>query len=108
MNWLARQKFRFDLGQSFLALLNFAFVVIAASDKLATLCHLPAKALLAILVPGALLAVWLLGSCLDRARFYHAYTAELNRRNQLLQSLDRQNTALPRSTSTAGNPSATT
>ena len=30
--FLARQKYRFDIGQGFLAIVNFAFVVIAASE----------------------------------------------------------------------------
>ena len=36
MNWIARQKFRFDLGAGFMTVLNFAFVVISASDKIGT------------------------------------------------------------------------
>ncbi len=47
--FLARQKYRFDIGQGFLALVNFAFVVIAASDKLTTLFHVPAKVLVPVL-----------------------------------------------------------
>ena len=41
--FLARQKYRFDIGQGFLAIVNFAFVVIAASDKITTLVHLPSQ-----------------------------------------------------------------
>lgn len=84
---IARQKFRFDLGQGFLSIVNFAFVVIAASDKLATVVQVPVKVMLAVIVPGALGAVWALGYLLDRARFYDAYQDEQNERNALLRRI---------------------
>jgi hypothetical protein len=85
--FLARQKYRFDIGQGFLAIVNFAFVVIAASDKITTLVHLPAKLLVLILVPAALLCVWLLGLVLDQMQFMHAYQEEQNRRNEMLTAV---------------------
>src|SRR3954462_3985264 len=86
-SFLARQKFRFDLGQGFLAIVNFAFVVLAASDKIATLTHLPAKVTVSILVPLALIMVWLLGFILDRMQFSQAYQEEQNLRNEMLSAV---------------------
>ena len=85
--FLARQKYRFDIGQGFLAIVNFAFVVIAASDKLTTLLHLPAKVLVPILVPSAMLVVWLIGFMLDKMQFMQAYQEEQNRRNEMLSAV---------------------
>jgi hypothetical protein len=85
--FLARQKYRFDIGQGFLAVVNFAFVVIAASDKLTTWLHVPAKVLVPILVPSAVLVVWLLGFMLDRMQFMQAYQEEQNRRNEMLSAV---------------------
>lgn len=85
IRFLARQKFRFDLGQGFLSVVNFTFVVIAASDKLATLFAVPTKVLLLILVPSAVVSVWGLGFLLDHMQFQHSYQDELNRRNAMLK-----------------------
>lgn len=85
--FLARQKYRFDLGQGFLAIVNFAFVVIAASDKITSLVDVPAKILVPVLVPLALVLVWLLGAWLDRMQFAQAYCAEQNRRNEMLSAV---------------------
>jgi hypothetical protein len=84
ISFAARQKFRFDLGQSFMAVINFAFVVIAASDKLAMVLDMPIKVILAIIVPSSVVCVWFMGWSLDKAGFYHAYQNEQNRRNAML------------------------
>ncbi len=85
--FLARIKYRFDLGQGFLAIVNFAFVVLAASDKISTLTHLPAKVTVSILVPLAVISVWLLGYVLDKMQFSQAYQEEQNRRNEMLTAM---------------------
>src|SRR5512137_2270360 len=85
--FLARQKYRFDIGQGFLAVVNFAFVVLAASDKITTLVHLPAKVLVPLLVPLALVMVWLLGFVLDRMQFSQAYQEQQNLRNEMLRAV---------------------
>jgi hypothetical protein len=83
----ARQKFRFDLGQSFLTILNFCLVCVAASPTIATTLGVSPRRVVAFLVPVAIICVWLLGYCLDRARFWHHYQDEQNQRNELLQHL---------------------
>jgi hypothetical protein len=85
--FLAQMKYRFDLGQGFLAIVNFAFVVLAASDKISTLTHLPAKITVSILVPFAVVSVWLLGYVLDKMQFAQAYQEESNRRNEMLSAM---------------------
>ena len=85
MKFLVRQKYRFDLGQGFLAIINFAFVVIAASDKIGTLLHIEARTMVAMAVPLAVGGVWLFGYFLDRAKFAQAYNAEANERNEMLK-----------------------
>jgi hypothetical protein len=100
-SFLARQKYRFDIGQGFLAVVNFAFVVIAASDKLTTWLHVPAKVLVPILVPSAVLVVWLLGFMLDRMQFMQAYQEEQNRRNEMLSAV---HSAATRPKGNDGNP----
>ena len=81
--FLFRQKFRFDLGHSFLALVNFAFVVVAAGDKLSSFCGLNTRTLILVIVPGALFGVWLLGYILDRyLKFAQCYNREANERNE--------------------------
>jgi hypothetical protein len=91
MSWLAKQKFRFDLGQGFLSVINFVFVVIAASDKISSLIRIEAKWLVLIVVPASIFFVWLMGYILDSRRFYHSYTNELNKRNEMLQRIDNRN-----------------
>lgn len=86
LSFLARQKFRFDLGQSFLTVINFAFVVVAASGTLAQVAHLRTRTMLVIAVPAAVAGVWLLGYTLDRMRFSQAYQEEQNRRNEMLRA----------------------
>lgn len=83
--WLVRVKFRFDLGQGFLAIINFALIIVAASDKITSLIHLPAKILVVALLPIALFAVWLVGYILDRMDFARRYQDEANHRNEMLK-----------------------
>lgn len=83
----ARQKLRFDIGSSFMAVINLSFVIVAASDKLATVVELPVKVMVAVCVPCAVAAVWLLGYALDKAKFAQAYQHEQNKRNEMLSAI---------------------
>lgn len=85
--FLVRAKYRFDIGRGFLTIANFAFIVLAASDKITSLVHLPAKVLVPLLVPLALFAVWFIGSILDKMQFMEAYQEESNRRNEMLSAV---------------------
>lgn len=81
----ARQKYRFDIGQSFMTVVNFSFVVLAASDKITSITGLNARVLVPIIVPIAIAAVWSIGFMFDRWKFMEAYQHEANLRNEMLK-----------------------
>jgi hypothetical protein len=81
---IAKLKFRFDLGSSFLAVINLAFIVLAASDKITYATGLPARVIVPLAVPIAVMAVLLVGRLLDKIGFVQAYTREANQRNEML------------------------
>jgi len=83
--WLARQKYRYDLGASFLQIVTFGMLVAAERNNLAQLFGMRPLVMLAILVPSAVLAVWLWGVMLDAVGFSRSYQHEQNERNAMLQ-----------------------
>ena len=85
ISFLARQKFRFDLGVSFMMIVNLTLLSLSAADKIYSVTGLPARVSVPILVPVVVVAVWLVGYVLDRARFYDALKQEENLRNQMLR-----------------------
>src|SRR3989338_3068263 len=63
------QKYRFDLGQSFLTILNFTLLVITASDKLMIFFGIPRlRSLMSLILPLGFLGVWLFGLFMDHVR----------------------------------------
>ena len=80
-----RQKYRFDLGQQFLTLLNLSLLIIAASDKLRYYTNINRTwVLLMIMLPLGFLGVWLFGFFLDKVvKYSQAYQIETGRRNPL-------------------------
>ena len=61
------QKYRFDLGQSFLVILNFTLLIITASDKLQIFFGIPRlRSLLIVIVPLGFFGVWIFGFFMDR------------------------------------------
>jgi hypothetical protein len=61
------QKYRFDLGQSFLVIVNFTLLIITASDKLQIIFGIGRlRSLLILIVPLGFLAVWLFGYFMDK------------------------------------------
>ena len=61
------QKYRFDLGQSFLVVLNFTLLIITASDKLMIFFGIPhLRELLVVIIPMGFLGVWLFGFFMDK------------------------------------------
>lgn len=60
------QKYRFDLGQSFLVIVNFTLLIITASDKLQIFFGIPRlRSLLIVLIPLGFIGVWLFGYFMD-------------------------------------------
>jgi hypothetical protein len=61
------QKYRFDLGQSFLVIVNFTLLIITASDKLQIFFGIPRlRSLVLVIVPLGFLGVWCFGYFMDR------------------------------------------
>ena len=61
------QKYRFDLGQSFLVIVNFTLLIITASDKLRIFFGIPRLAsLLIVIVPLGFIGVWIFGYFMDK------------------------------------------
>ncbi|MDP1676257.1 MAG: hypothetical protein Q8L88_05270 [Bacteroidota bacterium] len=61
------QKYRFDLGQSFLVILNFTLLIITASDKLQIFFGIPRlRSLLIVIVPLGFIGVWFFGYFMDK------------------------------------------
>ena len=61
------QKYRFDLGQSFMVAANFTLLLITASDKLQIFFGIPRlRSLLILIVPLGFLAVWFFGYFMDK------------------------------------------
>ncbi|MEX1138437.1 MAG: hypothetical protein WEB33_03845 [Bacteroidota bacterium] len=61
------QKYRFDLGQSFLVIVNFTLLSITASDKLQIFLGIPRlRSFLILIVPLGFVGVWLFGYFMDK------------------------------------------
>lgn len=87
IRFIARQKLRFDIGVGFLSVINFALIVITASDKLSAWTGLASSTVVASAVPLLIAMIWGLGFALDRGRYWDAYQAESNNRNQMLKQI---------------------
>lgn len=60
------QKYRFDLGQSFLVIVNFTLLIITASDKLQIFFGLRLRSLIILIVPLGFIGVWVFGYFMDK------------------------------------------
>jgi hypothetical protein len=97
------QKYRFDLGQSFLVVLNFTLLIITASDKLMIFFGIPRlRELLVVIIPMGFLGVWLFGFFMDkivragqmaerqsvrRSEVWHRHNDQMDRMEQQLLEL---------------------
>ncbi len=97
------QKYRFDLGQSFLVVLNFTLLIITASDKLMIFFGIPRlRELLVVIIPMGFLGVWLFGFFMDkivragqmaerqsvrRSEVWHHHNDQMDRMEQLIKEL---------------------
>ena len=77
------QKYRFDLGQQFLTVINFSLLLITASDKLRYYTNIPRTWMLVTMaVPLGFCGVWLFGLFLDKVvRYGQASNLESLKRN---------------------------
>ena len=77
------QKYRFDLGQSFLVVVNFTLLMISASDKLMIFFGIPRlRSLLILIAPVCLVGVWIFGYFMDRV----VRAGQMVERQQMLRS----------------------
>ena len=61
------QKYRFDLEQSFLVIVNFTLLIITASDKLMIFFGIPRlRELLVVIIPVGFIGVWIFGFFMDK------------------------------------------
>lgn len=70
-----------------MAIINLSFVVLAASDKIMWLTGLPARVIVPLIIPLAIIIVLSIGWLLDRISFVQAYLQETNRRNEMLSDV---------------------
>lgn len=64
-NFFVEQHYRFLLGIQFLTFINFALLIIAASDKLQLIIHLSTKAIVLFSIPIAFIGMWCFGYFMD-------------------------------------------
>lgn len=84
---LALIKFRFDLGISFLVLLNMSLLVMTAAPQISELLRIPKTIIIIMGIPLALLGTWTFGFILDKIGFQHGINENLNERNPQIQEL---------------------
>ena len=87
ITFLARQKFRFDLGVSFMIVVNLALLSITASAHLAPLAGIRARWVALGLVVVVGVSVWTLGYVLERAKFPDALQDVANEKNRMLKDV---------------------
>ena len=88
---LVRLKFFMDIGISFLTIINFALLVVTASDKLRNIIPVGTWTLVFILVPAAFILVISFGWFLDRIVNYQSsyYKIQTDRVPQTIEMLER-------------------
>ena len=64
--FIGKEKTRFDWGLQFLVFMNFALLIVTASDKLRVVFPIGTDSLLLILLPSAFFCTWFLGYVLDK------------------------------------------
>lgn len=88
---LVKFKFYTDIGISFLTLLNFALLVVTASDKLRNIIPVGTWTLVFLLVPAAFVCVISFGWFLDKVVNYQSsyYKIQTDRVPQTIEMLER-------------------
>jgi len=86
--FMIEQKFRFDLGQSMMVIVNFTLLVITASDNIRKMVPVESTyTLLAILIPCAFLGMWTIGFTLDKWSYYHQMRSQQGKRDPYLTEI---------------------
>lgn len=75
--FLFNQKFRFDMGQSFLSFINFTLLLITASDKIKNFFGIERTGFMVVIaVISGYGCVWLFGLFLDKVVRYHQHLSD--------------------------------
>lgn len=88
--FLARQKFRFDIGQGLAAIINMGLITISAAPHIAQIIPLPSWLIATVILPVSLFAVWLAGYIWERVGGFREYTTQLNNHNEILKKLEKE------------------
>lgn len=84
---LAENKFKLDLGISFLVIFSVILLIINASKTLSRWTGLSLPLLVGIGVPSLLFGTWFFGLCLDKFGFQHGINENQNERTPQIQEL---------------------
>ena len=90
-NKIVEIKFFMDISIAFLTIVNFALLVVTASDKIRTFIPLGTLPLVLILVPSAFILIIVMGWFLDKVVNYQStyYKTQMKRNPQIIEILDR-------------------
>lgn len=88
--FLARTKYRIDLGSFPIPYTILAVSVFGASDKLSAVTGISSRMILLVGIPSGLVLVLLLGWFLDKIKFPHSFQEEVNKRNEMLGEISKK------------------
>jgi hypothetical protein len=86
---LAKAKYRFDLGSFPIPYAILAVSVIGASDKLSAITGISSRVIILAGVPLGVAIIFGLGWILDKIKFPHFFQEEANKRNIMLNQMQR-------------------
>ena len=72
IRWLFRQKIRAEKGLCVMPLINFGLLCLSASDRIQRAIPLSTTAIVALLFPSVLVAIWIVGYALTTPRMQAA------------------------------------
>lgn len=86
--FLARQKFRLDVGQGLASIISMGLLSVSAAPHIGGWLGISGMAAAAAILPGAILSVWLAGFIWEKVGGFREYQSQINRHNEILEKLD--------------------
>lgn len=86
--YLARQKFRFDVGQGLANVINMALLTISAAPHIGYWFKMPSWAVAVIVLPSGLFSIWLAGYLWEQSGGFREYQTQINNHNEVLTKLN--------------------
>jgi hypothetical protein len=80
---LFKLKYKFDLGTSFLSIINFILLVIAVSGQIAPIIGISNKIFVLIFTPIAIIGMFLFGHFMDKMKAAQHYEKEAIKRSDV-------------------------